>query len=176
MIKSNFVKYILLFVFLVLLQVVVLNEITFLGYAVPFLYIYFIIKLPFSLNRNLVILLGFILGLTIDIFCNTLGINAAATTLAAFFCRPIQSLFFNLDDFKEQTVPKLSFMGASFMKYAISITLLHNIALISIESFSYFNIEVILLRIFLSTAITSIIIFALEGFSIKKDKKTWQKN
>lgn len=176
MIKNNLVRYILLFIFLVLLQVVVLNRITFLGYAVPFLYIYFIIKLPFNLNRNIVIFLGFLLGAIIDIFCNTLGINAAATTLAAFLCKPVQGLFFNVDDIKEQSIPKLSFMGGAFMKYATTITFIHNLALISIESFSYFNIEVILLRIILSTAITTILIFAMEGFSIKKDKKSWQKN
>jgi rod shape-determining protein MreD len=176
MLNNNLIKYLLLFIGLVLLQVLVLNEISFLGYAVPFAYIYFIMKLPFGTNKNLVLFLGFLLGFTIDIFCNTPGINAAATTLIAFLCRPIQGLFFILDDYKDQT-PSYGLLGFSFMKYAVFLTFIHHIALVSIESFSFFNIKLVLLRIILSTILTSIIIFAFEGFSTGTSRKgsSWQK-
>lgn len=162
-----------MFVLLVLLQVMVLNQISFLGYAVPFLYIYFIIKLPIGMNRSLVVFLGFVLGFIIDIFCNTPGMNAAATTFAAFVRNPTQKLFFSVDDYKEQT-PRLSLLRGTFIKYAVAVTLVHTTALVSVESFSYVSILTILLRIILSTLITSILIFALEGFSVKGGK-AWQK-
>lgn len=162
-----------MFVLLVLLQVLILNRISFLGYGVPFAYIYFIIKLPIGSNKNIVILLSFILGLVIDIFCNTPGINAAAATLTGFVRRPIQGLFFMVDDYDEQT-PSLSLLGGSFIKYAVFLTLIHHIVLISIESFSYFNPKILLLRIGLSTLLTSLLVFAFEGFSFKK-KSSWQK-
>lgn len=167
MLKSNTIKYVILFVLLVLLQVLVLNKVSFLGYAVPFLYIYFIFKLPIGCIRSLSTFLGFLLGFTIDIFCNTPGINAAATTLIGFICRPVQNLFFMVDDYEEQT-PSLALLGAAFMKYVIFLTLIHHIVLVSIESFSYFNIKLILLRFSLSAVLTSILIFAFEGFSLKK--------
>jgi len=173
MLKSNIIKYAILFVVLVLLQVLVLNKISFLGYAVPFAYIYFIIKLPVGCNRNLTTLLGFILGMTIDIFCSTPGINAVATTLIGFICRPAQGLFFMLDDYNEQT-PSYGVLGFSFMKYAVFMTLIHHIILVSVESFSYFNIKLVLLRIILSAILTTVLIFAFEGFSTKK-KNSWQK-
>lgn len=160
-----------MFILLVLLQVLVLNRIAFLGYAVPFVYIYFIIKLPIDVNRNLSTLLGFLLGFIIDIFCNTPGINAAATTLIGFICRPVQNLFFIVDDYKGQT-PNLSQQRGAFMKYTILLTFIHHVALISIESFSYFNIKLVLLRIALSTVLTSILVFAFEGFSINKKTVT----
>lgn len=162
-----------MFIFLILFQVLVLNKISFLGYAIPFFYIYFIIKLPIGLNRGLVTFLGFLIGFVIDVFCNTLGINAAATTFAAFLCRPVQGLFFVTDDYKEQ-IPRLSLLSGAFMKYALLVTFIHNIILVSIESFSYLNVEMILYRIFLSTLVTSVLIFAFEGFSIKK-RKSWEK-
>lgn len=173
MLKNNTIKFTILFIILVLLQVMVLNRVSFLGYAIPFLYIYFIIKLPIGMNRSLTTLLGFAIGFVIDIFCNTPGINAAATTFAAFVRRPVQKLFFAIDDYNEQ-LPRLSLLGGTFIKYAITICFIHNVVLISIESFSYLNILTIVYRIVLSTVITSILIFALEGFSIRK-KKTWQK-
>lgn len=173
MLKSNSVKYIVLFILLVLLQVLIFNRISFLNYGIPFIYIYFVIKLPIGINRNIITLLGFLIGGIIDIFCNTPGINAAATTFAAFICQPVQKLFFMTDDYPDQT-PRLSLLGGAFMKYAVSITFIHHIALILLESFSFINIKMILLRIGLSTILTSLLIFAFEGFSIKQ-KSSWQK-
>lgn len=174
MLKSNALRYILIFVLLILLQVLVLNRISILGYGVPFVYIYFILKLPIGFNRTLITFLGFLLGFIIDIFCNTPGINAAATTFIAFLCKPVQGLFFVRDDYNEQA-PSFGLLGISFMKYAVLLTLIHHIILVSVESFSYFNLKFILLRIALSTVLTSILIFAFEGFSSKK-KSSWQKS
>lgn len=174
MLKNSAIKYAILFIVLVLLQVLVLNGISFFGYAVPFAYIYFILKLPIGYNRNLTVLLGFLLGFSIDLFCSTPGINAAATTLIAFISRPMQGLFFMTDDYNDQT-PSYGLLRFSYMKYAIFMILIHHIALISIESFSFFNIKLVLLRVVLSTILTSVLIFAFEGFSTKKKNSSWQK-
>ena len=56
------------FIGLVLLQVLVLNYIHIAGYATPFLYIYFILKLDTGVSRNELMLWGFFLGLCVDIF------------------------------------------------------------------------------------------------------------
>lgn len=166
---SNWIRQSIVFIILVLLQVLVLNHISFLGYATPFLYIYFIIKIPIGTNRNLVLILAFLIGLIIDIFCNTPGLNAAATIFAAFMRRPIQGLFFAREDF-EHFIPSISNLGLAFIKYTIVIVFLHNLALISISSFSYLNFITVLLRIVSSTVLTSILIYAIEGFSIKKKR------
>lgn len=163
----NNIKLLIYFILLVLLQVLVFNQILFLGYATPFIYIYFLIKLPVAFSRNVVILLGFLLGFTIDLFCFTPGINAAATTFIAFLRYPIQKLFFDKEEF-EHIEPKLSTLGGDFIKYAITMILIHHITLISLEYFSYFNALTILIRILSSSLLTFIIIFAIEGFSIKK--------
>ncbi len=173
MFKSSNIKYIIMFVLLVLLQVLVLNRISFLGYGVPFAYVYFIIKLPIRSNKSVVIFLSFLIGFVIDIFCNTPGINAAASTFVGLVRWPVQKLFFMVDDYDEQT-PRLSLLGGAFIRYAIFLTLIHHIVLISIESFSYFNLEILLQRILLSTLLTSLLVFAFEGLSFKK-KNSWQK-
>lgn len=147
----------------------VLNHISFLGYATPFLYIYFIIKIPLGTNRSALLLWAFLLGFTVDIFCNTPGLNAAATVLLAFSRISIQRLFFEREDF-EHFVPSLKNLGAPFMKYAIMSTLIHHAALISLSCFSYLNPLVILLRILSSVILTSVLIYAIEGFSVRRKK------
>lgn len=166
---NNWLKQLISFVTLILLQVLVLNHISFLGYATPFLYIYFIVKMPIGTDRNLVLLMAFLLGFSIDIFCNTLGQNAAAAVFAAFMRRPVQDLFFEREDF-EHFIPSIPNLGFAFIKYTVVIVFIHNLALISISSFSYLNINTLILRVLSSTLLTSVLIYAIEGFSVKRKR------
>lgn len=173
MLRSSTIKYITLFIILVLVQVLVLNRISLFGYGIPFVYIYFILKLPLGCNRSLTSFLGFLIGFTIDLFCNTPGLNAAAATLIGFISRPIQKLFFAVEDYNDQ-IPSISSLGAAYSKYMFLLILIHHVFLISIESFSYFNPQILLLRMAVSVLLTSLLIFAFEGFYIKK-KNSWRK-
>lgn len=164
---SNWLKQLISFIVLILLQVLVFNHISFWGYATPFLYIYFIIKMPIGTSRYLLMIVAFLLGFIIDIFCNTPGQNAAACVFAAFIRRPVQSLFFAHEDFDHFT-PSIAILGSSFMKYACVIVFLHHSTLIWISSFSYFNFHTIALRIISSVVLTCILVFAVEGFTVKK--------
>lgn len=175
MLRISYIRYILLFILLVLLQVVVLNSISFLSFAIPLVYIYFLLKLPASLSQNVVLLLGFLLGFAIDIFCNTPGINAAASTFVAFLRRPILGVFLSAEE-NNDDAPSISNVGmAVFMKYAVSLVLLHMMTIVSLEAFSYFNIELMLIRVFGSTTLASIIIFGFEGFGLNKKDSSWRK-
>lgn len=84
----NYIHRIGWFVGLILLQVLILNNVHIAGVATPFLYVYFILKFNSGTSRNELMLWGFCIGLAIDIFSNTPGMNAAATVLLAFL-RPL---------------------------------------------------------------------------------------
>ena len=157
------------FVLLVLLQVLILNGIPFLGLAIGLPYIYFIIKLPVGMNRNWILLLGFALGFVIDIFSNTPGVHAAATTFIAFSRRWIQGLFFSRDDF-DQEIPKLSLLRDAFVKYAIAMILVHHSALILLESFSYSNPLIMVAKILGSSVLSFVFIMGFELVFNKKQK------
>ena len=72
------------FVGLVLVQVLFLNHICWFGVATPFLYIYLLLIIDRDIDRNVLMLLAFAMGLSVDVFCNTFGVNAAACVLLAF--------------------------------------------------------------------------------------------
>lgn len=156
-----------MFLVLVLLQVLVFNRIAILNYATPYIYIYLIIKLPITLNRNLLLLFGFLLGLIIDSFCNTPGINALATTTAAFMQQPLRHLLYSTDDYST-IIPNYQVLKSVFTKLTIITILIHHTILIGIEAFSYINLFFVVLRIICSTLLTAILIFGLEGLSSKR--------
>ena len=95
------------FVGLVLLQVLILNNVHIAGYATPFLYVYFILKFASGTSRNELMLWAFFLGLTIDIFSNTPGMNAAATVFLAFV-RPTFLRLFTPVSYTHLTLPTIA--------------------------------------------------------------------
>jgi hypothetical protein len=89
---SEYVKNFLRFCLIIAIQVLILNKIPLrwwsqpMGFPlfIPLLYPLFILLLPFSTPVWLLLVLGFITGLTIDSFMNTVGMHACATVLIAY--------------------------------------------------------------------------------------------
>ncbi len=151
------------FVGLALLQVLILNNVHIAGYATPFLYIYFILKFTSGTSRNELMLWAFFFGLTIDIFSDTPGMNAAASVFLAFIRSVLLRLFIPRDNM-DSIIPSFKSMGiAPFLKYTFSGVLLHSLALLSIEFFSFTSIWQLLLRVSACTILTLICILAVEG-------------
>lgn len=149
----------LLFVFLVFLQVFVLNNILFLGYINPYLYIIFVFLYPLKKNRFTFLLLSFALGLSIDFFSDSGGIHAFSILTIAY-CR----LFFIKVFFRKFEVDfpffqlNLEPFGKKF-NYVVTLTLLHHFLLFSFANFSFNNISQVILNTVYSSIFTLILYF-----------------
>ena len=159
------------FVVLVLLQVLVINHIRLGGYVHPYIYMIFIMLLPFSTPKWQLLVLGFALGLTVDLFTGTLGLHAGATTLMAF-CRPsIIKLVSGNQKFENITEPNLGQLGGIwFFRYALCMVFIHHLALFFLESFSFRLIGQVMLRILLSVPV-SIFLSMMILFIFKTEKR-----
>ena len=92
------ITYILLFVVLVLVQVTILDHVMLFSVAAPVVYIYFIIRLGVSTGVNRLMSLAFFMGLLVDIFADTPGMNSLACTVLAVAKRPILMVYCQRDD------------------------------------------------------------------------------
>lgn len=81
---SNIIR----FIALVLLQVLICNQMNFLGSINPYIYILFILIYPVKNNSLSFIFTSFVLGILIDIFMDTGGAHAAASVTIAYM-RPV---------------------------------------------------------------------------------------
>ena len=150
------------FLGLAMLQVLVLNQMHIWGYATPFLYIYFILKLNTRTSRNALMLWAFALGLVIDIFGNTPGMNAASVILLAFSRTSILRLV-TLRDIDEGFRPSVRSMGvSSFMRYVFLSCSLFCTVLFLIDIFSFYDFPVLLLKILSSIISTMLCVFCVE--------------
>ena len=149
------------FVVLVLVQVLVLNNIHFMGYINPYIYVLFILLLPVRFLRHFTLILAFVLGLLIDIFSNTYGIHAFSTVLIAYL-RPFAiNLFTNIEE-DTNPIPSFNSFGMfAFSKYVITLVFIHHTSFFLLEVFSFTAFGHTLLRIVLNTLITTIILLGI---------------
>ena len=156
------------FIGLVLFQALVLNQMHIGGYATPFFYIYFILKFNSRVGRNNLMLWAFSLGLAVDMFSNTPGINAAAATCLAFFRAPLIRLV-TLRDVDEGFRPGVKALGfSSFFRYSLLASTLFCIVLLMIDTFSFFNPVVLFFKILTSILSTMLCILCMESLGRKK--------
>lgn len=157
------------FVVLVLLQALFLKNIGYYNLATPYVYILFILLLPFEIPNFLLFLLSFILGLTIDVFYDTLGLNAAACTMLAFVRILFISVTVQKEGFDNEPEPRLGLMGFRwFILYATILTFFHHLILFSLEVFRFSDIPFILLRVLLSSLFTIFLILVAEFIFFRK--------
>ena len=155
---------------LILLQVLFLDRINLFGYATPILYSYFLLKLPMERNVFFVIISAFLMGLAIDIFQNTPGMNAAAITIVAAFQRNIRSLFFDKNEYYDEFVPGIHNATGAFLRFAAFVVSLHIALLFMIEAFTLFNLVNTLLRIVSSIIISFALIIAIDSLMYREKK------
>lgn len=147
---------------LVFVQALILNNIHLFGYATPFLYAYLILTFDANMSRYSLLLWGFALGLAVDIFSNTPGVNAAATTLLAF-TRPSLLRLFTPRDSAEDFSPGIRTMGISpFIRYITFALIIHQTALVMLVTFSFANPLTMLLKVVAGVFITGLCILGLE--------------
>ena len=147
------------FIALTLIQVFVLNNIQLSGFINPYLYILFILLLPFETPKWLLIILAFLQGLTIDLFVQTPGMHAAACVFMAYLRPFILSTISSKKDYEPGISASIQDLGfAWFISYAGILTLAHHFVLFSVEVFHFSEFLITLQRIVYSTIVTLFLI------------------
>jgi hypothetical protein len=157
-----------MFVSLVLVQVLIFNQVQFSGFFNPYVYLLFIILLPLSTPRYLVLILAFLLGLVIDIFSNSLGVHSAATVFAAYARPVVIRVISNREDDKNDYPGLHQNKLIWFVNYVLIMVLLHHSVLFYLEVYTFANFFITLYRVVLSS-LFSIIIIVLSQFLVFKD-------
>jgi rod shape-determining protein MreD len=159
------------FIVLVFIQVFLLKNVTLYNLATPYLYILFILLLPFETPNILLFALAFILGLTIDAFYDTPGLHTAACVLLAFVRVLFISITVQKEGFDNEPEPTLSIMGFRwFFTYALVLTLFHHFFLLSLEIFDISGIQYSIERFVLSTLFT-VFLMVISGYLFYRRKE-----
>jgi len=162
-------KYILAFIALVAFQGILFDNIMLTTLDIqPFVFLLFLLLLPFETPKGLLLVLGFFLGLSVDIFSDTIGVHASATVFAALARPAILANLSGRQGYESGAQPRLSSLGLLwFAKYTISIILIHNIVYYFAEAFTFSLWLKTMWKIIGGTILSSIFIIISQFFVFK---------
>lgn len=150
---------ILLFFFLFLLQVLILNNIRLFDYVNPYLYIVFIFVYPYDKSKFSLLSFSFLLGLFIDFFSNSGGIHASASLFIAFIRLYVFKIVFQKTevDFDFFSLNEEPF--GKFFNYTVTLTIIHHFILFSLINFSFHNFTNVITNTLFSSVFTLLLYF-----------------
>lgn len=143
------------FILLLAVQIIIFNNMNFLGYISPFPYILYIILYPVNGNKAGLLASSFLLGLFMDMFCNSGGIHATACLILAYYRPYIFKFSFGLS-YEYQTIKLNDSLTPERFSFILVSVLIHHIILFTLEAFQFNFILDVLLRTLFSTIFTII--------------------
>ncbi|MDA3910393.1 MAG: rod shape-determining protein MreD [Bacteroidales bacterium] len=162
-------KYLLIFITCILLQVVIFNEMQISRFLNPSFYVLFILLLPFETPKWLQLISAFALGLIIDAFMNTAGMNTAAIVFIAFLRPAVLNLVSPREGYEPGSFPRIAQMGFSwFLKYSLILIALHQFALFFIEAMSFNFVGLTLLVALTNTIATTFFVIVSQFIMFKR--------
>lgn len=141
---------------LVLTQVLIFNNLHFMGYINPMIYVIFFYWYPIKGNRALFMVISFLLGFSIDVFSDTLALHSLASLTIAYarpvimrFCFGVNYEFQNFS-FKNTTkVQRITFLGL--------LIFIHQMVFFSLEILSISHFLLILKKVFTTGIVTLVL-------------------
>lgn len=144
------------FLLLLAAQILVFNNINFLGFINPFPYILFIILYPVNGNKSSLLLSSFLLGIIMDLFSNSGGVHTAACIMLAYYRPYLFKFSFGLS-YEYQTVRINDALSPERFSFILLSVIIHHLTLFILEVFTINSVWDILLRTIISTIFTTIL-------------------
>lgn len=157
------------FIGLLLLQVFVFNHINLFGYLNPMIYIVWVFLFPIRKNITTLLVLSFLLGLSVDFFSDSGGINAAATVFIAFIRLPLLKTILGKSDFDFILFNLRTVAFSKALLFVSILTIIHHLIVFSLAYFSFSDIISIILNTLYTSFFTILLIFL--GIALFTKKK-----
>ncbi len=168
----NFLLYFAGFLVLLVIQEFVLGSVNLFSLLYLYSYVMIIIMLPLHTKTIPSLLWATLVGAVMDIFTGTSALITISIVFMAMFRRGVVKLTIPSDIVSAGGVPFSYKIGVGvFFRYVVTMCILFAIVYFSLEMMSLHNIEYTLLRIGVSSAATTLLIFILQlPLRERKDK------
>lgn len=149
--NSNTLPHLVRFFILLIVQVIMLKNIELGGslfnYIQLIIYPLFLFILPFKTSHAYLILLGLLIGLSVDVFYNTLGVHASASVFTGFIRPYVLNLLKPTGGFPAGNSPNRYRMGNNwFVRYIGLMLGAHLLFLFAMEAFSPIYLPFVVLK------------------------------
>ena len=159
------------FIFFMVLQILFLRNVVLFDYAFVFVYVGFLLFIPFEISALLLLVIAFFSGLIVDIFYDSLGIHTASFVFLAFI-RPywINSIT-PRGGYEQGALPNIVSQGLQwYILYALPLIFVHHLTLFMIEKGNFSLFYLTLLKAFSSSLFTFILLVVFQ-YLFKQERR-----
>jgi hypothetical protein len=168
MIRGGILQVGLFFGYLIL-QVLLLKNLVLFNTSFCFLYVAFILLLPVEMNNLFLMLIAFLLGFSVDIFYNSLGLHAMALVLVAYLRNYWLATITPQGGYDIGTPPTLSANGLQwFLVYSLPLVFVHHLVLFFVEASGFAMFWYTMLKAISSLLFTMTVMLLLQYLSLDR--------
>ncbi|WP_421763842.1 Rod shape-determining protein MreD [Ekhidna sp.] len=156
-------------ILLLVVQLPLVHRITLFDKAFGFFYVGFLLLLPRTLGRSYLLIIGFFIGLLVDVFTDTPGIHASASVFIMF----IRGFWLNIvnDDYQEVINLNVgSLKKSGFIYYIFPLIFVHHFIIFFVENGGFHLFVLVLSKVFFSTIFSGVIILVI-NFAITPNRR-----
>lgn len=163
MIYTRLLRQISFFLLYIILQGLIIQHFILFDVAFCFLYIAYILQMPYDTPRPVVLIVAFLAGILVDMFYNTLGIHAAACVLTAYLRRYMIILLTPVGGYEGTIKISAGTLGFRwFFTYTAPLVFIHHFVFFFLESFSFTMFGWTLLKVIASSLFSIFMIFIFQ--------------
>lgn len=167
--NRTYISVIVSFFLYVLFQVLILKNLILFDTAFCFLYVAFILLLPLEIGPLVLMIIAFAMGFSVDLFYDSLGINAAASVFIAFLRPYWLNIVTPRGGYEEIVIPNLKTMDFGwFFTYSLPLIFIHHLVLFYVEVGGFDMFFFTLSKVFFSTLLTFFVIVLSQYLFYKK--------
>ena len=142
------------YIIVMILQVLLFDQLQLLGVCHPYIYILCLLMMPITLSHSADMIIGAVVGLIMDVFCNSLGVHTAAC-IFIMFIRPylIGAIVNDKDRLNEQISLRALGMEA-LLRYVVILVVVHHLIVFLLAAWSWEHIGFVLAETIVSSLVT----------------------
>lgn len=163
----DWTKQLIRYIVIMLLQVLLFNQLQLWGACHPYIYVLCLLMMPITLSHSASMLIGAIVGLIMDVFCNSLGVHMAACIFLMFIRPYLIGLIVNDKDRLNEQISLRAIGMEALIKYVVILVLIHHLTVFMLAAWSWQHFGFVLLETFVSSFITISIIIGYNALKYK---------
>lgn len=163
----DWIKQIGRFIVVMVLQILLFNQLQLWGVCHPYVYVLCLLMMPITLPHSVDMVIGAVVGLVMDVCCNSLGIHTASCILVMFLRPYLIAAFVNEKERLTEQISIRTIGFEAFIKYAVLIVMIHHLAVFMLAAWSWSHIGFVLAETVVSSMMTLLLII---GYSILSDQ------
>ncbi len=141
-----------------ILQVLLFDQLQLLGVCHPYIYVLCLLMMPITLSHSADMIIGAVVGLIMDTFCNSMGIHTAACIFIMFIRPYLIGAIVNDKDRLNEQISLRSLGMEALLRYVVILVVIHHLIVFLLAAWNWAHIGFVLVETLVSSLVTISII------------------